>query len=137
LISDCKSIGRLFESNTRSFSTGCLSIKLDDKEVEYDLTDLDELILAYATSVHKYQGSECPCVVIPIHTSHFKLLHRNLLYTAVTRGKKQVYLVGSMKAIGIAVNNNQVQKRYTGLEKAIQEMAKVYHPETHHQMEFM
>jgi exodeoxyribonuclease V alpha subunit len=111
-------------------------VRFDDKEVEYDMADLDELILSYATSVHKYQGSECPCVVIPIHTSHFKLLHRNLLYTAVTRGKKQVYLVGSSKAIGIAVNNNQVQKRYTGLEKAIIEMAKVYKPETHHQLEF-
>ncbi|PIS02730.1 MAG: ATP-dependent RecD-like DNA helicase [Chlamydiae bacterium CG10_big_fil_rev_8_21_14_0_10_42_34] len=112
-------------------------VRFDDKEVEYDLADLDELILAYATSIHKYQGSECPCVVIPIHTTHFKMLHRNLLYTAVTRGKKQVYLVGSSKAIAIAVNNNQVQKRYTGLEKAIVEMAKTYHPESHHQLKFI
>jgi exodeoxyribonuclease V alpha subunit len=124
-------IGRIDEVNEEG-----LIVRFDDKDVEYDMADLDELILAYATSVHKYQGSECPCVVIPIHTSHFKLLHRNLLYTAVTRGKKQVYLVGSAKAIGIAVNNNQVQKRYTGLEKAIIEMAKVYKPETHHQLEF-
>jgi exodeoxyribonuclease V alpha subunit len=111
-------------------------VRFDDKEVEYDLTDLDELLLAYATSIHKYQGSECPCVVIPIHTTHFKMLHRNLLYTAVTRGKKQVYLVGSSKAIAIAVHNNQVQKRYTGLEKAIKETAKTYRSETHHQLEF-
>ena len=60
---------------------------------------------------------------MPIHTSHFKLLHRNLLYTAVTRGKKQVYLVGTKKAIGIAIHNDQVQKRYTGLENAIKEAA--------------
>ncbi|MBI3900875.1 MAG: ATP-binding domain-containing protein, partial [Chlamydiia bacterium] len=58
-------------------------------------------------------------IVMPIHTSHFKLLQRNLLYTAVTRGKKQVYLIGTKKAIAIAVNNNEVQKRYTGLEAAL------------------
>jgi exodeoxyribonuclease V alpha subunit len=124
-------IGRIIEINEDG-----LLVRFDEKEIEYDLTDLDELILAYATSVHKFQGSECPCVVIPIHTSHFKLLHRNLLYTAVTRGKKLVYLVGTTKAIGIAINNNQVQKRYTGLEKAILEMAKTFQPDTHHQLEF-
>ena len=74
-----------------------------------------ELSLAYAVSIHKYQGSECPCVVIPVHTSHFKLLHRNLLYTGVTRGKKLVVLVGMKKAIGIAVHNDEVNARYTGL----------------------
>jgi exodeoxyribonuclease V alpha subunit len=114
-----------------------MTVRFDDKAVEYDLADLDELVLAYATSIHKYQGSECPCVVIPIHTTHFKMLHRNLLYTGVTRGKKQVYLVGSTKAIAIAVNNNEVQKRYTGLEKAIKEMAKTYKSETHTQMRFV
>jgi exodeoxyribonuclease V alpha subunit len=125
-------IGRIVEISSEG-----MIVRFDEKEVEYDLAELDELILAYATSIHKYQGSECPCVVIPIHTTHFKMLHRNLLYTAVTRGKKQVYLVGSMKAIAIAVNNNQVQKRYTGLEKAIKELAKTYRPETHHQMELL
>jgi exodeoxyribonuclease V alpha subunit len=124
-------IGRITEINEET-----LFVRFDEKEVEYDLTDLDELVLAYATSVHKYQGSECPCVVIPIHTSHFKLLHRNLLYTAVTRGKKQVYLVGTLKAIGIAIHNNQVQKRFTGLEKAIVETAKTFQLDTHHQLEF-
>ena len=98
-----------------------LLVSFDGKSVEYDFSDLDELVLAYATSVHKYQGSECPCIVVPIHTSHFKLLHRNLLYTAVTRGKKQVYLVGMKKAIAIAVHNAQVQKRHTGLEAAIRQ----------------
>ena len=96
-----------------------LLVSFDGKFIEFPFAELDELVLAYATSVHKYQGSECPCIVIPIHTSHFKLLHRNLLYTAVTRGKKQVYLVGTKKAIAIAVHNDQVQKRYTGLEQAI------------------
>jgi exodeoxyribonuclease V alpha subunit len=123
-------IGRILEIDaTEQF----LVVSFDDKQIEYEFSELDELILAYATSVHKYQGSECPCVVIPIHTSHFKLLHRNLLYTAVTRGKKQVYLVGTKKAIGIAVNNNQVQKRYTGLEKALRQMAKTYRPSATHQ----
>ena len=100
-----------------------MAVEFDDKTVEYDFTDLDELVLAYACSVHKYQGSECPCIVMPIHTSHFKLLHRNLLYTGVTRGKKQVYLVGTPKAIAIAIQNDQVQKRHTGLIKAMKDMS--------------
>ncbi|MBS0625882.1 MAG: ATP-dependent RecD-like DNA helicase [Verrucomicrobia bacterium] len=108
---------------------GKIEVEFDDKVVDYDFTDLDELVLAYACSVHKYQGSECPCVVLPVHTSHFKLLHRNLLYTGVTRGKRQVYLVGTPKAVAIAVQNDQVQKRYTGLVKAMKEMAINYKPE--------
>ncbi|MBI5272798.1 MAG: ATP-dependent RecD-like DNA helicase [Chlamydiia bacterium] len=98
-------------------------VVFDERNVSYDFSDLDELVLAYATSVHKYQGSECPCIVIPVHTSHFKLLHRNLLYTAVTRGKRQVYLVGTKKAIAIAIHNDQVQNRYTGLEAALRSCA--------------
>lgn len=98
-----------------------MMIRFDDREVIYDFSDLDEIILAYAVSIHKYQGSECPCVVIPIHTTHFKLLHRNLLYTGVTRGKKLVILVGSKKAVSIAVKNDEVKKRYTGLKLAIME----------------
>lgn len=96
-----------------------IEVVFDGRIVKYDFSDLEELVVAYACSIHKFQGSECPCVVIPIHTSHFKLLHRNLLYTGVTRGKKQVYLIGSKKAIAIAVHNNQVQKRHTGLIKAL------------------
>jgi exodeoxyribonuclease V alpha subunit len=97
-----------------------VTVLFDDQPVEYESTDLDELVLAYATSIHKFQGSECPCVVIPVHTSHFKMLHRNLLYTGVTRGKKQVYLVGTKKAVAIAIHNDQVQKRFTGLIQALQ-----------------
>ncbi|HSW86379.1 MAG TPA: ATP-binding domain-containing protein, partial [Rhabdochlamydiaceae bacterium] len=67
------------------------------------------------------QGSECPCVIIPIHTSHFKLLYRNLLYTGITRGKRLVILVGSKKALAIAVKNEDVIKRHTGLQKRIKE----------------
>ncbi len=94
-----------------------MTVSFDGRDVPYAFHDLDELVLAYATSVHKYQGSECPCVVIPVHTSHFMMLHRNLLYTAVTRGKRLVVLVGMGKAIGIAVSNDDVKKRHTGLPR--------------------
>lgn len=91
-------------------------IQFDEREVLYPLSDFDELTLAYAVSVHKYQGSEAPCIIMPVHTSHFKLLHRNLLYTGVTRGKKLVILVGNKKALALAVRNEEVLKRYTGLK---------------------
>lgn len=96
-------------------------VQMEENLIEYDFADLDELVLAYAISVHKYQGSECPCIIMPIHTSHFKLLHRNLLYTAVTRGKKLVILVGMKKALAIAVKNDEVRSRYTGLLCALLE----------------
>ncbi|MBA2728873.1 MAG: ATP-dependent RecD-like DNA helicase [Parachlamydiaceae bacterium] len=96
-----------------------LVIIFDDRPIEYEFSELDEITLAYAVSVHKYQGSECPCIVMPVHTTHFKMLHRNLLYTAVTRGKKLVVLVGSSKALFIAVKNDEVKKRYSGLQQAL------------------
>jgi len=94
-------------------------VKIEEREVIYEFSDLDALVLAYSVSVHKYQGSECPCIVIPVHTTHFKLLHRNLLYTAVTRGKKLVILVGSKKAIFLAIKNDEVRRRYTGLQQGL------------------
>jgi exodeoxyribonuclease V alpha subunit len=94
-------------------------VKIDDREVIYDFSDLDELALAYAISVHKYQGSECPCIVMPVHTSHYMLLYKNLLYTGVTRGKKMVVLVGSTKALYLAIKNDEVKQRHTGLLQAI------------------
>lgn len=94
-------------------------VNFDGRDVIYSYPDLDELVLAYAVSIHKYQGSECPCVVIPVHTTHFKLLHRNLLYTGVTRGKQLVVLVGTKKAIFLAVKNDEVKRRYTGLQQAL------------------
>ncbi len=109
-------IGRIVEINRVDH---CLLVQIDDKEVAYDYSDLDDLILSYAVSIHKYQGSECPCIVVPIHTQHFKLLNRNLLYTGVTRGKRLVVLVGTRKALSIAVHNDQVKKRYTGLYQAL------------------
>ncbi len=98
-----------------------VTVSFDDKLIEYEATELDELTLAYAVSVHKYQGSECSCIIIPIHMSHYKLLQRNLLYTAITRGKKLVILLGTQKAIHLAVQNNEVRKRHTGLSYFIRD----------------
>lgn len=99
-----------------------LKVSFEGRVISYEFMELDELILAYAVSIHKYQGSECPCVIIPVHTSHFKMLFRNLLYTGLTRGKKRVILVGTKKAIAIAIGNQEVLKRFTGLSAAIQKM---------------
>jgi len=102
-----------------------IHVEIDKNNIVYEFSEIDELVLAYSVSIHKYQGSECPCVVIPIHTTHYNLLFRNLVYTGITRGKKLVILVGTKRALHIAVNNNQVAKRYTGLRQAIlQEFAK-------------
>jgi exodeoxyribonuclease V alpha subunit len=96
-----------------------VAINFDGKEVEYDFSELDEVVLAYAVSVHKYQGSECKAIIMPIHPSHYKLLYRNLLYTGITRGKKLVVLVGSRKAIHMAIGNDHVKKRYTALKEIL------------------
>jgi exodeoxyribonuclease V alpha subunit len=90
-------------------------IRFDDREVEYGLDELDTVSLAYAATVHKSQGSEYAAVVIPVHTQHFVMLQRNLLYTAVTRGKRLVVLVGSRKALSLAVRNADVAGRCSGL----------------------
>jgi exodeoxyribonuclease V alpha subunit len=92
-----------------------LAVRFDGRQVEYDFSDLDELVLAYAVSVHKAQGSEYPAVVIPILTQHFVLLQRNLIYTAVTRGRRLVVLVGTRKALAIGVKNDKTQQRFTRL----------------------
>ncbi len=92
-----------------------VSISFDGRKVVYDFTDLDEIVLAYAVSVHKSQGSEYPAVVIPMLTQHYVLLQRNLVYTAVTRGRNLVVMVGTMKALAIGVKNDKTQKRYTYL----------------------
>jgi exodeoxyribonuclease V alpha subunit len=98
-----------------------LTVKFDKELVEYDFSEMDQLALAYAVSVHKFQGSECPCIVIPVHTTHYTLLFRNLIYTGVTRGKKLVVLVGTKKALSIALRNNQASKRHTGLRHVIED----------------
>jgi exodeoxyribonuclease V alpha subunit len=88
-----------------------LHVNIDDRLVSYDWSEADELDLAYAISVHKAQGSEYPAVVVPIMTTHFVMLARNLLYTAITRARKLVVLVGTRRAIAIAVRNNKTADR--------------------------
>jgi exodeoxyribonuclease V alpha subunit len=88
----------------------------EDEEVGYEFSELDELTHAYAVTIHRSQGSEYPCVVIPITTSAWMMLQRNLLYTAVTRAKKLVVLVGSAKAIGQAVRTASTGRRHTALD---------------------
>lgn len=91
-------------------------VNYDGRAVPYEYTELDEIVHAYAVSVHKSQGSEYPVVVIPVLTQHYMLLQRNLIYTGITRGKKMVVLVGTKKALAIAIKNNKPQKRYTLLK---------------------
>src|SRR4029078_8006025 len=92
-----------------------LLIRFDDRSVEYGLDELDTLTLAYAATVHKAQGSQYPAVVIPVHTQHYVMLQRNLLYTAVTRGKRLVVLVGSRKALGFAGRHGHGEAPCSGL----------------------
>jgi exodeoxyribonuclease V alpha subunit len=94
-------------------------VRFDEREVSYAADELDELTLAYAATIHKSQGSEYPAVVIPVHTQHFVMLARSLLYTAVTRGKRLVVLVGTRKALGIAVRNAKVAMRATRLAERL------------------
>ena len=96
-----------------------LSILFDDRSVEYDATELDEIVLAYATTVHKAQGAEYPIVVMPVMMTHFAMLQRNLLYTGVTRAKKTLVLVGQKKAVGYCVRNVTVDKRNTLLAERL------------------
>jgi exodeoxyribonuclease V alpha subunit len=93
-----------------------MTLNIDGAPVIYDFLEADEIVHAYAISVHKSQGSEYPCVVIPLLTQHFMMLQRNLLYTAITRARKLVILVGTRRAIAIAIKNNKVTERYTALD---------------------
>jgi len=94
-------------------------ISFDQRNVLYDFSELNEIILAYAISVHKSQGSEYPAVVIPILTQHYILLQRNLIYTAVTRGKHLVIVVGTRKALHMGISNNKTRKRFTYLKQRL------------------
>jgi len=94
-------------------------IQFDGRKVTYDFNELDELIHSYAVTVHKSQGSEYPVVVIPVHTQHYALLQRNLLYTAITRGRKLVVLVGTQKAVAIAVKRMDSRRRVTLLKERL------------------
>ena len=96
---------------------GALTVSFEGREVEYSFGELDELVLAYATTIHKAQGSEYPVVVIPLMTQHYTMLARNLLYTGVTRGKRLVVLVGQRKALGMAVRNAGGRRRWSKLRE--------------------
>jgi len=98
-----------------------LTVDYDGRQVVYEVADRNELQLAYAITVHKAQGSEFPCVILPLHTSHYALLQRNLLYTALTRGRKLVVVVGSRRAVGLAIANNRIQARHSGLRQRLRE----------------
>lgn len=92
-----------------------LTVDYDGKPVVYEFGELDELALAYALTIHKSQGSEYPAVILPLHTQHYVMLQRNLLYTGITRGKKLVVIVGSRKALSMAVERQDSRRRFSGL----------------------
>ena len=96
-----------------------LTVAFDDRQVIYDLGELDELVPAYATTIHKSQGSEYPAVVLPLHTQHYPLLQRSLLYTGLTRSRRLVVLVGTKKVIGLAVKSRPAQRRVTLLRERL------------------
>ena len=106
-------IGVLFSINPVDHT---LTVDFEGRAVSYDWSEADQLVLAYAVSVHKAQGSEFPVIVIPLVTQHYMMLQRNLLYTAVTRAKNLCVLVGSKRAIGMAIKNDKVTQRYTALD---------------------
>jgi len=96
-----------------------MTVRFDDRTVAYDFLELDELVHAYAISVHKAQGSEFAAVVVPVTMQHYLMLQRNLLYTAVTRARQLVVLVGTPRAIAVAVNNNRIADRYSQLAQRL------------------
>src|ERR1022692_5104544 len=92
-----------------------VTIRFDSREVIYDFSELDEISLAYAITIHKSQGSEFPAIVTPLAMQQYMLLQRNLVYTGITRGKKLVVLIGQRKALAMAVKNNRTENRFSGL----------------------
>ncbi len=106
---------------------GIVVVNFDEREVEYELGELDELMLAYAMTVHKSQGSEYPAVVIPLSTQHYPLLERKLLYTAVTRGKQLVVIIGQRKALAMCVKNVGSMHRVTNLTDRLRKNHDAHH----------
>jgi exodeoxyribonuclease V alpha subunit len=98
---------------------GDVTVSFDGRRIVYQLRELDELVHAYAVTIHKSQGSEYPCVIIPMHTQHFVMLQRSLLYTAVTRAKKFAVIVGTKKALGLAVSRADSRERVTTLDERL------------------
>jgi exodeoxyribonuclease V alpha subunit len=104
-----------------------LAVSFDGRIVKYAFGELDEIVLCYAKSIHKSQGSEYPAVVIPLSTQHYMMLKRNLVYTGITRGKRLVVLVGQKRALAIAVKGQQVERRWSKLQDRLHELS---HPHT-------
>ena len=98
---------------------GELVVDFEGREVAYDFGLLDALVLAYATTVHKAQGSEYPAVVIPLTTQHFPMLKRKLVYTGVTRGRRLVVIVGQRRALGMAVRGGEAGRRWSKLKELL------------------
>ena len=96
-----------------------LSVQFDEKNVNYDFRELDMFIHAYAITIHKSQGSEYPVVIIPIHTQHYVMLKRKLFYTAITRAKKLAIIIGTNKALKLAVQQTESQNRITRLAELL------------------
>jgi exodeoxyribonuclease V alpha subunit len=109
-------IGRITRIDLESHE---ITVTYDGVPVPYGASDLDEIVLAYAISVHKSQGSEYPAVIVPILSEHYLLLQRNLIYTAVTRAKKLVVMVGSRKALATGVRNDRIMRRFTYLSERL------------------
>jgi exodeoxyribonuclease V alpha subunit len=103
---------------------GVLTARFDGRPVTYGFGELDTLVPAYATTIHKSQGSEYPAVVIPVSTQHYTMLQRNLLYTGVTRGKRLVVLVGQKKAVAVAVRDVSGRRRWSKLNEWLDERAR-------------
>jgi exodeoxyribonuclease V alpha subunit len=101
-----------------------LIVLFDGRAVEYQSSDLDELTLSYATTIHKSQGSEYPAVIVMVHNQHYMMLQRNLLYTAITRGKKLVMVIGSPWAVTKAIETNTVKERRTALSERLNDDSK-------------
>lgn len=112
-----------------------LLVNFDGRSIEYDATELDELVHAYATTIHKAQGSEYPIVVMPVLMNHFVMLQRNLIYTGITRAKRILVMVGTKRALAYAVRNVTVTRRNTLLKERlagqiqVKKPAKIYYPD--------
>lgn len=112
-------IGRITDVD---FVEKLVTIEFPEKRVAFDIADLNELVLAYGITVHKAQGSEYPAVVIPLMTQHYLMLQRNLLYTGITRAKELVVLVGTKRALGMAIKNNRVVERNSFLSERLRDV---------------
>jgi len=109
-------IGRISAIDAQAKTLG---VRFDERTVSYEFAELGDLVLAYAVSIHKAQGSEFPAVVIPVTTQHYVLLQRNLIYTGITRARRLVVLVGTKQAMAMAIKNNSPQRRYTQLDRRL------------------